>query len=51
MPVLTCTSRALEETVAALEAKGDRIQSVAVSGDTIIVAYYTARPAKGRETR
>ena len=54
MPVHRCTSRALDETVAAIEQTAERIISVtAVGGDSyLIVTYLPTRTApKGRETR
>lgn len=50
MPVTTCSTRDLAEKVAELEAKGNRIQSVAPANeDSFVVVYYAVRPVK--ETR
>lgn len=54
MPVHRCTSRALDEKVAEIEAGPERIVSVnTVGSDTyVIITYLPTRTApKGRETR
>lgn len=52
MPVTVCSSRDLERVVAELEAKGNRLQSVAAANeDSFVIAYYKGRPATGKETR